>query len=246
MIYKCTVQYDGSKYSGWQKQPGLSTIQQSIEEALSIIHKEAIQIHGSGRTDKGVHAYGQVFHFESDLNMDADAFHRALNALLPHSIHITQICEIPNFHARFDAVSKCYEYYINTGDVDVFQYDYQYQYGKALDLKKMKDAAQVFIGEHDFTSFNATELAIIENQVRVIELFDVEKFGNIIKLTIQGDGFLRYMVRMLVAALIEVGSGRLNHQDLETFLLAKDKTVFPKNVPACGLYLKEVTYKINE
>lgn len=243
MIYKCIVSYDGSKYSGWQKQPGLITVQQSIEEALSIIHKEPKEIHGSGRTDKGVHAYCQVFHFESDLNMEAPAFERALNALLPKSMHIVAVEAKENFHARFDADSKHYIYKLNMGPVDVFKQDYEYQLNRELDLVAMDEACQIFIGTHDFTSFNATELQIIPNQVRTILDFSVMEKNNIVEFSIIGDGFLRYMVRMMIAAVIEVGLHRLTIDDLVQMLEARDKDVFTKNIPACGLYLAYVDYK---
>lgn len=244
MIYKCIVAYDGSKFSGWQKQPGLLTVQQSIEEALSIIHKEPIDIHGSGRTDKGVHAYHQVFHFESHLNMDSTAFHRALNALLPKSIHIHHVEAKEGFHARFDAIEKHYVYRVNLGPVDVFNQDYEFQLNKDLDIRAMEKACQLFIGTHDFTSFNATELAIIPNQVRTITDFILlENNDGKIEFSIFGDGFLRYMVRMLIAAVIEVGLHRLSVEELKQMLEARDKDVFTKNIPACGLYLAYVDYK---
>lgn len=242
MIYQCTIQYDGSKFSGWQKQPGLITVQQTLEEALSIIHKMPMVVHGSGRTDKGVHAYGQVFHFESELNMDAKAFERALNALIPKWAHITEVLAHDGFHARFDAKSKTYTYRINVGDVNVFQHDYVYQFNKPLDVEMMQACAQVFIGTHDFTSFNATELAIIDNQVRTIESINITQVDDLIEITLKGDGFLRYMVRMIVAALVEVGQDRKTIEEITTILQAENKTAFTKNVPACGLYLVRVDY----
>lgn len=242
MIYKCVIQYDGSRFSGWQKQPGEHTVQQSIEEALSIIHKQAVSVHGSGRTDKGVHALGQVFHFESDLNMDGDSYRRALNALLPKTTHITSVKALEGFHARFDALSKTYTYIINMGDLNVFKHDYEYQLCRKLDVDAMIDATRVFIGEHDFTSYNATELNIVKNQVRQITKLDIISENDILTITIEGDGFLRYMVRMIVAALVEVGLHRLTKENLQDYLDAQDKDVFTKNVPSCGLYLMNVNY----
>lgn len=242
MIYKCILQYNGSEYSGWQKQPGQITIQQVLEEALSIIHKSPVEVHGSGRTDKGVHAYGQVFHFESELNMDGQAFLRALNALVPKSLKILSVEDSEGFHARFDALSKTYIYRINTGERSVFDEDYVYQFNRSLDLDSMIECAKLFIGSHDFTSFNATELTIIPNQIRKIEKVDIVRQGDILQITLKADGFLRYMVRMLVAALVEVGQGRLSIDDIQTILDAKDKDAFTKNVPSCGLYLLSVDY----
>lgn len=243
MIYKAVIQYDGSDFSGWQKQPGEITVQQTVEEALSLIHKAPKQVHGSGRTDKGVHALGQVFHFESSLNMDGAAFQRALNALLPKSTHILSVEAIEGFHARFDALAKTYSYTINTGDVNVFKRAYEYQLCQGLDVEAMIDARSVFLGTHDFTSFNATELAIVKDQTRTITQLDIKDHDGIITIVISGDGFLRYMVRMIVAALVEVGRHRLTKEELQTMLLAQDKTIFTKNVPSCGLVLVEVTYE---
>ena len=242
MIYKCIIQYDGSKFSGWQKQPGTLTVQQTMEDALSIIHKGPVAVHGSGRTDKGVHALAQVCHFESTLDMDGAAFVRALNALMPRTTHILSVEAVEGFHARFDATAKTYTYLLNTGALNVFKQDYEYQLCRHLDLSAMMDAASVFIGTHDFTSFNATELLIVEDQVRTIHELDLIESEGIITITITGDGFLRYMVRMLVAALIEVGLGRLSKDDLELYLNAHNKDIFTKNVPSCGLYLTSVNY----
>ncbi len=244
MIYKCTVAYDGSKFSGWQKQPGIKTVQDTIESALSIIQKQNVSIHGSGRTDAGVHAFGQVFHFESHLNMDADAYQRALNALLPKSVFVHKV-EIVNdlFHARFHARSKTYQYRLNTDSLDIFRIDYEYQLNQALDTEAMRQCAAIFNGTHDFTSFNATELNIVSNQIRTISHFNIEDNEGHLVFEIKGDGFLRYMVRMLIAACVEVGLGRLNCDDIRLILDSKNKNAFNKNIDSCGLYLLEVDYE---
>lgn len=243
MKFKCTVAYDGTYFIGWQRQPKGRSVEGEIEKALHLIAKTPIDAVGSGRTDAQVHALGQVFHFESQLPMDSDAWKRALNALLPKDIRIVRVEEVASdFHARFHASSKRYQYIIHTGMYDVMQRHAMLQLNKPLDIHAMRNVIDVFVGTHDFTSFNATELAIIKNQVRTITRFELETHGQKILIHIEGSGFLRYMVRMLVAVLIEVGLGKLTKDQCVTLLEAKDKTVFTKNVPAHGLYLMEVTY----
>ncbi|MBK2404146.1 tRNA pseudouridine(38-40) synthase TruA [Erysipelothrix sp. strain 2 (EsS2-7-Brazil)] len=244
MRFKATVQYDGSMFKGWQKQPSGRCIQTEIESVLTRINKIPIHISGSGRTDAGVHALGQVFHFDNIVNMDEKQLFRALNTLLPDDISITDIHPVhSDFHARFDVVSKTYEYRLNMGSYNLFERNYVYQYNKSLDLQAIREAMQVFIGTHDFTSFNATGLDEIENQVRTISDFDLIVAGDQLSFVVSGDGFLRYMVRMIVATCVACGSGKCTPHDINLMLKAADKNSVSYNIDACGLYLKEVNYK---
>ncbi|MBK2402763.1 MULTISPECIES: tRNA pseudouridine(38-40) synthase TruA [unclassified Erysipelothrix] len=244
MRFKATVQYDGSMFKGWQKQPSGRCIQTEIESVLTRINKVPIHISGSGRTDAGVHALGQVFHFDNIVNMDEKQLFRALNTLLPDDISITDIHPVhSDFHARFDVVSKTYEYRLNMGSYNLFERNYVYQYNKSLDLQAVREAMQVFIGTHDFTSFNATGLDEIENQVRTITDFDLIVAGDQLSFVVSGDGFLRYMVRMIVATCVACGSGKCTPHDINLMLKAADKNSVSYNIDACGLYLKEVNYK---
>ncbi|WP_331835806.1 tRNA pseudouridine(38-40) synthase TruA [Erysipelothrix piscisicarius] len=244
MRFKATVQYDGSMFKGWQKQPSGRCIQTEIESVLTRINKVPIHISGSGRTDAGVHALGQVFHFDNIVNMDEKQLFRALNTLLPDDISITDIHPVhSDFHARFDVVSKTYEYQLNMGSYNLFERNYVYQYNKSLDLQAVREAMQVFIGTHDFTSFNATGLDEIENQVRTITDFDLIVAGDQLSFVVSGDGFLRYMVRMIVATCVACGSGKCTPHDINLMLKAADKNSVSYNIDACGLYLKEVNYK---
>lgn len=243
MKYKVILSYDGSSFIGWQKQSEGRSIQAVLEAVLSKIAKDDIRVHGSGRTDASVHALGQVFHFESNVNMDADAWFRGLSALVPKDIRIVSVQRVKDdFHAQYHAMAKTYEYRLNTGEYNPFKRNYVYQYNKPLDVDKMIEASKVFLGEHDFTSFNATELDIVSDQTRTITLFEIKKDEDEITFLLSGDGFLRYMVRMLVAACVEVGRGKLSTSDLERILIEKDKRAFARNIDACGLYLCSVTY----
>ncbi len=167
MRYKATVSYDGSQFSGWQIQPDKISVQQCLEQAISTIANEPVKIHGSGRTDGGVHAYGQVFHF--DLNKSYRDLRRSINSQLPSSIYIRTLEEVSeDFHSRYDVCWKHYDYLINNGEYDPLKRNYCcFERGK-LDQEKMKKAAEVFVGTHDFTSFNATGKDEIVNQERTI------------------------------------------------------------------------------
>ena len=243
MKFKVRVQYDGSQFSGWQKQSNNRSVQEEIEKALLKINKKNIQIHGSGRTDAGVHALAQVFHFESDLNMTASNWKQALNSIISKDMIILSVVHSKDeFHARYHALSKTYEYKINMGDYDPFNRNYEFQYNKQLDVEKMKKTLRIFIGTHDFTSFNATEVKILENQMRTIESFDLKQTGEHLSFTIKGNGFLRYMVRMIIAACVEVGKGKKSVEDIKDILERRDKEAFARNIDPRGLYLVEVDY----
>ena len=172
MRFKAIVSYDGSQFKGWQIQDDVRTVQGEIEKALSKISKKDISITASGRTDAGVHAENQVFHFDSDLDIP---WEKALNALLPTDIHIKNITKVSkNFHARFDAISKSYGYKINVEEYNVFEKDYVLQYNQSLNLESFKYALEMFVGKHDFTSFNKTPKSVISNQIRTISEINIK------------------------------------------------------------------------
>ena len=243
MIIKVTLMYDGSSFYGWQKQTKLRSVQQEIEDALSKITKVKTVIHGSGRTDAGVHALGQVFHFETDLDMPDHAWRIALNNATSEAIVILDAKRVEDsFHARFSATGKVYEYRLNVGTYNPFERHLVYQYNKALDVQKMREAMAVFIGTHDFTTYNNTRLDFNEHQVRTIHAFDLIEEGNTLIFRIDGSGFLRYMVRMLVATVVACGSGQIDVETIKRHLAMKDKQVSKYNIDACGLYLVKVRY----
>lgn len=243
MRYKVTLQYDGSLYHGWQIQPNANTVQKEVLRALAIINKKTVDIHASGRTDTHVHALNQVFHFDSDLDLESDIWTRALNGQLPDDIRIKSVEKVEDdFHARYDAMSKIYHYKLNMGDYNVFDARYVYQYNSSIDINKLKEVAQVFVGVHDFTSFNATPNDVVLDQKREIFTFEVDLDKDIITFKIEGSGFLRHMVRMLVASCIWVTTGRISLKTLSDALENPDKEKIKANVPGCGLYLINVNY----
>ncbi len=247
--FKAVVSYDGYDYAGWQIQPAERgmTIQQAIEDALLTICQKKTGIVGSGRTDAGVHARGQVFHFDTELSLSEERWKRALNGHLPKDIHICSMTKTaPDFHARFDAVGKCYEYLIHLGELDVFSRRYAFQCPWALDVQAMRQAADVLTGTHDFSSFCANSLQETPDQIRTLSCLNIEQEEDWLRCTFIGSGFLRYMVRMLTGTLIEVGRGRLKAEDVRTMLEARDKQICHWNARPQGLTLKEVYYPDQE
>ncbi len=241
--YKCTLMYDGTNYNGFQSQINGTSIQDEVEKVLAKICDQPIKIVASGRTDAKVHAYGHVFHFDTDRHMSIYKFKYAINGLLPKDIQITEMEEVDElFHARYCVASKQYDYLIKTGDYDVFWRNYSCYERYPLDIESMKKASRLFIGEHDFTSFNASPLSEFPDQRRFIEKIDIRQEQDIIRISFVGEGFLRYMVRMLSACLIEVGKKRLTIEELKKIMDKKDKKAARFNAPAQGLYLMKVNY----
>ncbi len=243
MRLKVTVAYNGANFVGWQRQSKGRTVQKTIEDVISVILNQPTEITASGRTDSGVSALGQVFHFDSDFNISPQQWQKALNTQLPDDIYIKDVCAVSDdFHARYNVVSKRYDYCIQTGDYDVFSYPFVYQLNRSLDLDKMRECAAMFVGEHDFTSFNATPLEILPYQIRTIKRLDIIDEKDKVRLIFEGKGFLRYMVRMITQVLIEVGLGRLNSQDIQSMFELNNKQACKLNAPAQGLVLVEVRY----
>ena len=241
MRYKAIVSYDGTAYQGWQKQPDKNSVQAKIETALSRLCRHNVKITGAGRTDKGVHAFGQVFHFDTD--KEFKDITKSINSQLPEDIRIVSCKPVSDeFHSRYDAKWKHYSYIINTGKFNPIQRNYAYQSGIDLDEEKMQEAARALVGTHDFSSFNATRKDEIEDQVRTIYKIEVKRRGSLVTVDYYGDGFLRYMIRMMTGALIEAGKGKITAEDIQNIMEKMDKTACNYNVPACGLYLIEISY----
>lgn len=242
--YKVIVSYDGTNYNGWQKQPNGKSIQAEIENALAYMHRREVEIVASGRTDAKVHAIGQVFHFDSERNLSDDKWQQALNSLLPSDIRIKQV-EVVNddFHARFDAISKRYEFYITNDINNPFYENYMAKDKTKLDVEAMKEAAKIFVGTHDFTSFTSNKIDPRKPRTKTITKLEVIDYNDYVKLVFEGTGFLRYMVRMLSQTIIEVGKHRLTIEQVETMLKACDKHACRYKGQAQGLYLVSVSYK---
>lgn len=241
MRYKAIVMYDGTMFHGFQIQEELRTVQLEIEKVLKIITKKETKIYPAGRTDTGVHAIGQVFHFDYEVEMKEWQIKNAINSRLPKDIYVKNINIVnDDFHARYQAVKKTYQYIINLNEFNPLDKNYCYYYKYKLDINKMIEASKVFIGEHDFKSF--TKNHKIENTVRTIYDINFEIENNIIKINFIGNGFLHNMVRIIVAMLLEVGNNRLTIDALRQVMDNKNRKYAPKLAPANGLYLVSVEY----
>lgn len=242
--WKCTICYDGTLFSGYQVQPGKRTVQSEVEAALKRLHKGSeVKITASGRTDAGVHAKGQVIHFDSPLQIPEDRWIHALHALLPDDIVIRKTEKaLPDFHARFDAVGKEYRYIVCTArEKDPFTRHYQFHYPYPLDVALMEEAASYFIGTHDFTSFCSAKTEVVD-RVRTIKEIEIIENEEMLVFRFSGNGFLYNMVRILMGTLLEVGSGQRKATEIPYILEQKDRTLAGKTAPAHGLYLWEVFY----
>ena len=243
MRYLVKVAYDGLNYAGWQKQPDKITIQATIEKALRKFYHQPIKIVVSGRTDAAVHALGQTFHFDVTVAYPPANIKKGLNSSLPVDIQIIELDLVsPDFHARYAAKFRTYLYLVNLGDYNLFERDYVYQLNQKINLRLLKKALTIFVGQHDFTSFNVTPLKDNYNQVRTITKFTVVVKDDHLQFEITGDGFLRYMVRMLVAVCLQVALGKLTLVEVEIMLQQRQKGVNRFKAPAMGLYLKNVQY----
>lgn len=243
MRYKVTLAYDGNNYLGFQSQPHKKTIQDEAEKALKQIFSLETKIIMASRTDAGVHAKGQVFHFDIDKSVDPFKLKGSMNALLPKDIHVLDVKKVSEkFHARFSVKSKTYEYIINNGEYDVFLKGYAYQCFYKLDLDKMIECSKLFLGTHDFSSFNTSTYLEKPDQHRTISEFKITKKKDLIKIRVTGDGFMRNMVRILVGTLIDVSRGKKDIEDVRYMLENPDKSTKRYNASPNGLYLVKIRY----
>jgi len=242
MRYKVVVSYDGSFYFGFQTQPNHRTVQSEIEKTLLHVYHQPIKIVASGRTDALVHAKGQTFHYDSKVIIKVEKLKNVINKHLLNDIRIVSIEEVDDsFHARYDVLKKEYRYFISLGDYDVFRQHYVTFFNKKLDMEAIHKASQYFLGEHDFRSF--TKNKNLKNTVRTIETFDITKQGNEITIRVVGNGFLHNMVRIIVGALLRVGTNKLSPEDIKSILDEKNRVYAPFIAPPQGLVLWNVAYK---
>lgn len=245
--YKLTVTYDGSRYRGWQRQPHTDqTIQNILEQAISKSVGYEVAADGSGRTDGGVHAYGQTASIRLSGKVDETRLRDSINQNLPEDIRVPEVKLMKNsFHARYSSTSKCYEYHIDQREkADVFTRKYCFHFPEKLDLKAMEEAAGYLIGTHDFTSFCDKKKEEGHSFVRTI--YDIEIRNEKEKVTIifTGNGFLYHMVRILTGTLIDVGTGEKKAEEIPAILDARQRSLAGSIVPANGLFLREVCYDI--
>ena len=242
MRYKCEIAYIGTRYAGFQSQINALAIQDVIEKALYEIFREKKRIVMASRTDAGVHALGQVFHFDAK-EYDCYRLKAAFNHFLPDDMHIKQVEAVKkDFHARFSVKAKTYRYLINLGEKNPFLKERALEIHYKLDLELMERAMELFVGRHDFTSFNTTPKEDIEDQVREIYDFKMTQKGDLLIFEIRGDGLLRNMVRLIIGALVEVGRGKKTLEDIKNSLEFPNKNKERLNVAPYGLYLVSIEY----
>ena len=243
MNIKLTVEYDGTNYHGWQIQPAGETIQSVLERAVSTFLGNATKVVGSGRTDAGVHALGQVVNFICDKEFDAHRFLRALNALTPADITIKEAEPVPDsFDARRDGRARVYEYRIlNRSTPSPFHLNRAWHVHERLDVEAMRAAIRCLEGEHDFSSFRAAGCDAA-HPVRKVYRVSLDQREGLLIFTIEATAFLRHMVRNIVGTLVEVGRGQRTPESFRELLEARDRTKAGATAPACGLFLVEVKY----
>ncbi|MEO8378484.1 MAG: tRNA pseudouridine(38-40) synthase TruA [Acidobacteriota bacterium] len=231
-----TIQYLGTRYAGWQWQANGLSVQQVVESALAKVFGEELRVHGAGRTDAGVHAEEQRAHADVPFEIPPRGLLLGLNAHLPPDVRVTRVETVPpDFHARFSAKSKTYQYRIWNGDVaDVFAAETHVHIGRPLDDRTMHQAAQRLVGAHDFAVFTVADPEV-SSTVRTIESIAVARDGHAIGITVSADGFLRFMVRRVAGSLIEIGHGKLD----PVALFAEARWT----APAKGLVLREIRYE---
>lgn len=243
--YKLLVAYDGFDYAGWQIQPGMKTIQEELEKCLGRLAGGAVKVHGSGRTDQGVHGTGQVIHVDFPSFFPVNKIMQAANAILPPAIRILKVHKVAaGFHARRDALSKEYRYFIWNGPVlPPSLCRYRMHIRMPLDVAAMQKAADGLVGRHDFAAFTANPRRTVESTVRNLSLLEVRKRGKDVVIIARSEGFLYRMVRSLAGFLIRVGMGDLDASEAKKILERKERTAVVPTAPPQGLFLWKVFYR---
>ena len=244
MKYKISLSYDGTEFGGWQVQPNAPSIQENIQETLSIILREQVEVTGASRTDAGVHAAGQVAHFSTDSTIDPKRLIASLNALLPETIRVHDLTHVADdFHARYEARRKIYHYHLYLHPtLDPFRRRFATHIPYPLDRQLLSDACHHFIGTHDFTSF-ANEGGAAKTKVRTIYRLEcIQEEPHLLRLEFEGDGFLYKMVRNIVGTLLDIARGYTPLEKLPSIFAAKDRRAAGLSAPPQGLFLMKVIY----
>ena len=249
MNFKLRIQYDGTDFHGWQIQDGLRTVQGELTRALSLLDDREVVLHGSGRTDAGVHAEGQVASVELQREITPLKLRAAVNGNVERDVRIIAAdLAADDFHARYSAIGKTYLYRVINSDVmSPFWLRFAHQEARPLDLKLMREGAELFLGEHDWTAFSAAQ-SDAENRVRTItgleisERCDERAESRLIEIRVSADGFLRYMVRSIVGTLLAVARDEMDQSLVKQALLTGDRTLVGATAPAKGLTLLSVSY----
>jgi len=243
--YKMILSYDGTNYHGWQNQKNSLSIQAVLEEKLSILLKDKVTIIGASRTDKGVHALEQVAHFSYKEIIDPSKLHYSMNCILPKDIRILLLEEaLENFHARFDAKSKTYRYFMTTKMPNVFERFYVYHIRRRIDPELMQKALGYFLGTHNFLTFanDSTKGTALTKPVKNVMDISLKEKNNLLVFEITADGFLYKMVRNIVGTLIGVGAKKISPEEIVEIIKKKDRNIIPSPALASGLFLIKVQY----
>lgn len=240
---KLVLEYDGTNYMGWQKQPNAETVQGAVERAVEKLTKEHVSVTGCSRTDSRVHALSYVCNFKTNSTVPPNKYREALNFYLPEDIAVTSCCEVDNdFHSRYDSKGKMYSYTIlNTESRRPLSRNTSYQFKGNLNVDDMIEAAQMLVGTHDFAAFRNLGSSA-KTTVRTVTELRIDKENDYIKIYIAADGFLYNMARIIVGTLIDVGSGKIKPEEIINIINSKDRTKAGKTSPAQGLCLVEVYY----
>jgi len=239
------LEYDGSQFFGWQSQAGGLTVQDALQAALSGIAGEKIAVIAAGRTDSGVHALEQVVHFDTGVERPLSAWVRGVNALLPKSIAVLWAHAVPEeFHARFSAQARSYRYLlINRPVRSAVQYGKAGWFHAALDVEKMREAAQYLLGEHDFSAFRAAECQA-KSPVKILTQLDITRQGDMIIFDLTAGAFLHHMVRNIVGCMVYIGKGKYPSQWMSQVLEGRDRSLAAPTFAPDGLYLRRVSYDV--
>lgn len=243
MRYLIDFSYAGYLFNGYQKQPGLRTIQGELEKVITMINGgDSVNVYSAGRTDAKVNAFHQVAHFNISKNILADKLRMALNSYLPDDIYVNEVRKVSeDFHARYMVKSKLYEYKINMGSYNPILRTHVYQYGKPLDIKKLKDALKFLTGTHDFTTFTCAEDKRVD-KVRTILDAKLTRDGQIVTISFLGTGFLKYQIRNMVGLLIKISEGKEKVNNIPSLFEKKDRRAIGLTAPAEGLTLVRINY----
>lgn len=243
MRYAASVEYKGTNFCGWQRQSSVTSIQEEIENSLSQIFQSDIKIHGAGRTDAGVHALGQVFHFDTDIFRPLHSLIKGANSFLPESIRIKWITKVPDdFHARFSVISREYQYLLHNSSInssvwsDLCGWSFY-----SLNSKLLMAASKKFEGTHDFSAFRSSECQA-KSPIRTINKITVDELNNFYLITINGDGFLHHQIRNMIATIVNVARNEMNIEEIDTLFSKKDRTLSPATFSPNGLYLSNIKY----
>lgn len=241
---KLVLEYDGTRYHGWQRQKTGPTIQAVLEDRIQAMTGESVTVHGSGRTDAGVHALHQVCHFTTHSRIDPDSMKKGLNALLPRDLHIKEAREVPlDFHSRYGTRSKTYEYRIlNREEPDIFRLPFVWHIRGPLNTWEMRQCLSLLPGEHDFSSFMSTGSKTRSPVRTMLKAELLEPETGLLLFRFEANGFLRHMVRNIIGSMVDAGRGKIGRKEFKEILDSRDRTLAGVKAPAQGLFLVDVKY----